>query len=367
MAYKRACDGWHEVHTAVTSCGTCSSPPTTSSGSCSPPLTASTRHMWCPPSRRARDRRQGHDAVSGDLGDVAVYRRAFRTGHEPWVAVPASVAPVCWPPSRGVAPTGAARAPGRRRGPGTATGMLPSAAILEQGHHLLPRSRGALGRSRAARAGFRRKVLDPAGRVLILMQDDPDPDAIASALALRIRARGPARAATHRDLRPDHQAREPRNDPILDIAVEQIQPAAVRDFDAVALVTSSRASSRRASATSRSWSTITGGAGGPRAREGHPAVVRRDATILTEYLRAADAKIRTGSPRRSSTASRPTTRLSRARHHARRRRGLRISPPARQHNAQSPCAASSARSFPEAALDSSRLVCAAASSSASSK
>ncbi len=38
---------------------------------------------------RARIARQGDDAVSGDLGDEAVYRRAFRTGHEPvLVAVP---------------------------------------------------------------------------------------------------------------------------------------------------------------------------------------------------------------------------------------------------------------------------------------
>src|SRR6266545_1896314 len=38
---------------------------------------------------RARIARHGDDAVAGDLGDVAVYRRAFRTGHEPVVvAVP---------------------------------------------------------------------------------------------------------------------------------------------------------------------------------------------------------------------------------------------------------------------------------------
>src|SRR5712691_8722579 len=38
---------------------------------------------------RARIARHGDEAVAGDLGDAAVYRRAFRTGHEPvLVAVP---------------------------------------------------------------------------------------------------------------------------------------------------------------------------------------------------------------------------------------------------------------------------------------
>src|SRR5947209_20596053 len=38
---------------------------------------------------RARIVRHGDEAVAGDLGDAALYRRAFRTGHEPVVlAVP---------------------------------------------------------------------------------------------------------------------------------------------------------------------------------------------------------------------------------------------------------------------------------------
>ena len=238
---------------------------------------------------RARIARQGHDAVSGDLGDAAVYRRAFRTGHEPVVvAVPRLRRTRVLAAIRGVAPTAPLVLLGDDEDRETAdAAVLPSAAVLEQ--LITPEVERAVARARLARI---RKVLDPAGRLLILMQDDPDPDAIASALALRVvLGRRPAAApiATFgRITRPENRAMTQ----ILDIDVEQIQPAAVRDFDAVALVDVQP-------------SFFEEGLGDvalvvdhhPEERAVHARVkdIRPSygatSTILTEYLRAADAKI----------------------------------------------------------------------------
>ena len=238
---------------------------------------------------RARIARQGPDAVSGDLGDAAVYRRAFRTGHEPVVvAVPRLRRARVLGAIRSVAPTAPLVLLGDDEDRETTdAAVLPAAAILEQ--LITPEVERAVARARLARI---RKVLDPAGRVLILMQDDPDPDAIASALALRVvLGRRPAAApiATFgRITRPENRAMTQ----ILDIDVEQIQPAAVRDFDAVALVDVQP-------------SFFEEGLGDvalvidhhPEEQAVHARVkdVRPSygatSTILTEYLRAADAKI----------------------------------------------------------------------------
>jgi nanoRNase/pAp phosphatase (c-di-AMP/oligoRNAs hydrolase) len=238
---------------------------------------------------RARIARQGHDAVSGDLGDDAVYRRAFRTGHEPVVvAVPRLRRARVVAAIRAVAPTAPLVLLGDDEDRETAdAAVLPSAAILEQ--VITPEVERAVARARLARI---RKVLDPAGRVLILMQDDPDPDAIASALALRVvLGRRPAAApiATFgRITRPENRAMTQ----ILDIDVEQIQPADVRDFDAVALVDVQP-------------SFFEEGLGNvalviDHHPEEQPVQARvkdirpsygATSTILTEYLRAADAKI----------------------------------------------------------------------------
>ncbi len=238
---------------------------------------------------RARIGRQGHEAVAGDLGDPALYRRAFRTGHEPVVlAVPRLRRARVLAAIRAVAPTAPVVILGddEDRETGDAA-VLPAAAILEQ--LITPEIERAVARARLARI---RKVLDPAGRLLILMQDDPDPDAIASALALRVvLGRRPAAApiATFgRITRPENRAMTQ----ILDIDVEQIRPAAVRDFDAVALVDVQP-------------SFFEEGLGDvalvidhhPEEQPVHARVkdVRPSygatSTILTEYLRAADAKI----------------------------------------------------------------------------
>src|SRR6187455_3356992 len=83
---------------------------------------------------RARIARQGHDAVSGDLGDDAVYRRAFRTGHEPVVvAVPRLRRARVVAAIRVVAPTAPLVLLGDDENRETAdAAVLPSAAILEQ-------------------------------------------------------------------------------------------------------------------------------------------------------------------------------------------------------------------------------------------
>ena len=239
---------------------------------------------------RARIARQGSDAISGDLGDPALYRRAFRSGHEAVVvAVPPLRRARVLTAIRAVAPTAPLVVLGEDPDDTVESDgvVLPPGSVLE--HVVAPEVERAIARTRLARV---RKHLDPAGHILILMQDDPDPDAIASALALRVvLGRRPAAApiATFgRITRPENQAMTR----ILDIDVEQITPAAVRDFDAVALVDVQP-------------SFFEEGLGEvalviDHHPEEHPVQARvkdirpsygATSTILTEYLRAADAKI----------------------------------------------------------------------------
>ncbi len=75
-----------------------------------------------------------------------------------------------------------------------------------------------------------------ADSVLILMQDDPDPDAIASGLALRQVLGRNKQTAT---IGSFGQVTRPENIAmvkLLEIEVEKITPASVRDFDRIALV-----------------------------------------------------------------------------------------------------------------------------------
>jgi nanoRNase/pAp phosphatase (c-di-AMP/oligoRNAs hydrolase) len=81
-----------------------------------------------------------------------------------------------------------------------------------------------------------REILDPAGDVAILLQPDPDPDGIASALALRLllkRNRNTASIVSFGGVtRPENVAMLR----LLDIDLEVIKPAALKRFDAVAMV-----------------------------------------------------------------------------------------------------------------------------------
>ena len=240
---------------------------------------------------RARIARQGDDAVSGDLGDEAVYRRAFRTGHEPVVvAVPRIRLARVLAAIRAVAPTAPLVVLGEDGEEDLDLGdavVLERAGVLE--HVVQPAVERAVTR---ARLGRMRRILDPAGHVLILMQDDPDPDAIASALALRtVLGRRPAAApiATFgRITRPENRAMTR----ILDIDVEQLTPEDLRGFDAVAMV-----DVQPSFFEERLGDVALVIDHHPEERPVHARMkdVRPSygatSTILTEYLRAADAKI----------------------------------------------------------------------------
>jgi nanoRNase/pAp phosphatase (c-di-AMP/oligoRNAs hydrolase) len=240
---------------------------------------------------RARIARQGDDAISGDLGDEAVYRRAFRTGHEPvLVAVPRIRLARVLSAIRAVAPAAPLVVLGEDGEEDIEIGdavVLPRASVLE--HVVQPAVERAVTRVRLSRM---RKLLDPAGHVLILMQDDPDPDAIASALALRtVLGRRPAAApiATFgRITRPENRAMTR----ILDIDVERLEPADLRSFDAVAMV-----DVQPSFFEERLGDVALVIDHHPEERPVHARMkdVRPSygatSTILTEYLRAADAKI----------------------------------------------------------------------------
>jgi nanoRNase/pAp phosphatase (c-di-AMP/oligoRNAs hydrolase) len=184
---------------------------------------------------RARIARQGGHAVAGDLESAAVYRRAFRSGHEPVVlAVPADRTARILAALRRVAPAApvlllsddgppvAAAA-----GVTTLTGSAFADRVLE------PELARAAMRGRAERL---REHFRGAERILIMLQDDPDPDAIASALGLRTllgRSKSAAPIATFGEIaRPENRAMIR----ILEIEVEEIRPAMLESFDRVAMV-----------------------------------------------------------------------------------------------------------------------------------
>jgi nanoRNase/pAp phosphatase (c-di-AMP/oligoRNAs hydrolase) len=165
--------------------------------------------------------------------------------------------------------------------------VLPRETVRER--VVEPEIERAVARARLARV---RRLLDPAARVLILMQDDPDPDAIASALALRtVLGRRPAAApiATFgRITRPENRAMTR----ILDIDVEQMEPAAVRTFDAVAMVDVQPSFFEERLGD---VALVIDHHPEERPIQARMKDVRPSygatSTILTEYLRAADAKI----------------------------------------------------------------------------
>ena len=247
---------------------------------------------------RATIVRQGGEVVAGDLASEAVYHRAFRSSHDPvLVAVPALRRPRVLAAIRAVAPVAPIVVLGDDREPGADVGdavMLPRGSVLER--LVEPELVRALARARLARI---RRVLDAAPRVLILMQDDPDPDAIASALALRVvlgRTKAAAPIATFgRITRPENRAMTH----LLEIDVEHLVPAALAEYDAVAMV------DVQPSFFEERLSDVA------LVIDHHPeerpvAARVKDirpsygatSTILTEYLRAADAKI----PQRLATA-----------------------------------------------------------------
>jgi nanoRNase/pAp phosphatase (c-di-AMP/oligoRNAs hydrolase) len=242
------------------------------------------------PRLRARIRAQGDEAVAGRLDEEAVYRRAFRTGSEPVllavdrarqarvIAAIRRVAPTA--PLVVLADTAAAEAePVVTLAPGRVT-----AAVLE------PALERAVTRARVARL---REHFAPADRVLILMQDDPDPDAIASALALKTllgRSKSQASIATFGTIgRPENRAMAR----LLEIDVQQVKPRAVEEYDMIALVDTQPAIFEEPLGDvdlviDHHPEELPVRARLKDVRPSYGAT----STILTEYLRAADVKIR---------------------------------------------------------------------------
>src|SRR5215216_3728720 len=136
------------------------------------------------------------------------------------------------------------------------------------------------------------RFLSDAGRVLILLHNDPDPDAMASGLALRNVLRRTKQtaviAALHGVTRPENQ----RMMNLLDIHVEIIKAEQVHEFDALAMVDVQP--HYFGGAIDRVDLVIDHHP----EQSGYSAVfkdIRQDygstSTILTEHLRAVDANI----------------------------------------------------------------------------
>jgi nanoRNase/pAp phosphatase (c-di-AMP/oligoRNAs hydrolase) len=241
------------------------------------------------PRLRARIHARGGEALAGRLDGDALYRRAFHTGQEPVL--------VSVERARQARVLGAIR----RVAPAAPLVVLADVAPDAEPLVTLPPVAVAAGALEAAleRATTRARVqrlrehFAPADRVLILMQDDPDPDAIASALALKTllgRTKTGATLATFGTItRPENRAMTR----ILEIDVEQVKPRALEDYSRVAMVDAQPAFFEEAlgeidlvidhhpeeTPVRARFKDI---------RPGYGAT----ATILTEYLRAADVKIR---------------------------------------------------------------------------
>jgi nanoRNase/pAp phosphatase (c-di-AMP/oligoRNAs hydrolase) len=241
-------------------------------------------HVVERPGARARIAQRGGAVLGGDLERASLYQRAFRTGHEPVL--------LAIERARQSRVTAAIRR------------VAPEAPIVTFGESmdafaervLDPALERALTRVRVerVRAHFAR-----ADRVLILMQDDPDPDAIASALAFKAvlgRNRPAAILGTFGTITRAENRAMTR---ILEIEVEAIKPRNLEEYDMVAVVDAQPSFFEER--IERVDFVV----------DHHPeeAPVRAalkdirpsygaTATILTEYLRAVDAKL----PQRLATA-----------------------------------------------------------------
>jgi nanoRNase/pAp phosphatase (c-di-AMP/oligoRNAs hydrolase) len=144
-----------------------------------------------------------------------------------------------------------------------------------------------------ARVQRLREHFAPAERVLILMQDDPDPDALASALALKTllgRTKAGATIGTFGMItRPENRAMAR----LLEIDVEQVKPRSLEEYDMRAVVDAQPAFFEE---TLGEIDLVIDHHPGEAPVRAHLRDVRPSygatSTILTEYLRAADVKIR---------------------------------------------------------------------------
>ncbi len=196
-----------------------------------PPL-----YLVADPGVRSRIARSGQRALSGNLDDPTIYRRAFRTGREPVVVqAPAERLTKILAALRAVAPQAPVLAlRDQEESPAGVPAGVTTLPISAFGERVIqPELERAAVRARVERI---RQHFAPAERVLIMMQDDPDPDAIASALALRTllgRNRGSAPIAAFGTItRPENRTMCR----ILDIEVEEVRARAVDEYDRVAMV-----------------------------------------------------------------------------------------------------------------------------------
>src|SRR5262245_16113150 len=241
------------------------------------------------PGLRARIHERGGEALAGRLDRDSLYRRAFRSGHEPVVvAVDRGRQARVIAAIRRVAPAAPLVVLGD-----SAPDAEPVVAVPPTG--LATAALEAAVERAATRARVRRlrEHFAPAERVLILMQDDPDPDAIASALALKMllgRSKSSATIATFGTItRPENRAMTR----MLDIDVQQVKPRAVEEYDMVALVDAQPAFFEEPLGE---IDLVIDHHPEETPVRAHLKDIRPSygatATILTEYLRAADVKIR---------------------------------------------------------------------------
>jgi nanoRNase/pAp phosphatase (c-di-AMP/oligoRNAs hydrolase) len=243
---------------------------------------------------RTRNRLARHDAhaLAGPLDDPALYRRAHFSADDLVILM--------------VGPRS------RQRVLDTILGVAPGVPVLlvvQDGappvlpSHptvttlALPRLLGEVLRPEVDRAALRlrgeriRQLLGGADRVGILLQDDPDPDALASGLALRAlvgRTKPTAPLITFgRITRPENLAMIEA----LEMEVEHVTPADLARFDALALVDVQPTFFEEAlpeiavvidhHPEAKRWRAAF--------RDVRPSY-GATATILTEYLRAAEVK-----------------------------------------------------------------------------
>ncbi|HEX2440489.1 MAG TPA: bifunctional oligoribonuclease/PAP phosphatase NrnA [Methylomirabilota bacterium] len=238
---------------------------------------------------RARIQERGGEALSGRLDGEAIYRRAFRSGHEPvLVAVERARQARVVAAIRRVAPAAPLVVVAEQASASEPLVTLPPRALA--GPVLEASVERATTRARVQRL---REHFASAERVLIMMQDDPDPDAIASALGLKMllgRTKPAATIATFGTItRPENRAMTR----LLEIDVEQVKPRNLEEYDMLALVDTQPAFFEE---TLGVVDLVI---------DHHPddtpvrATIRdvrpsygATSTILTEYLRAADVRIR---------------------------------------------------------------------------
>lgn len=243
---------------------------------------------------RARLARQGATVISGDLTRERIYRRA---GVEPGSLI------LLFLHRRSAKPILSAL---YRVAPDTPVLLIrgednplppvdsPSVTVVTVANLVQPLLRREMERAcLRLRVERIRGLFEDADRMLIMLQDDPDPDAIASALALRTllgRNKATAPIASFGAItRPENLAMVRA----LEIEVEQIKPGEVQTFKQVAMV-----DVQPPVFEEEVFSEVAlvidhhPEAKGYRARmkEIRPSY-GATATIMTEYLRAAEVKI----------------------------------------------------------------------------